>query len=945
MLPSTQEFRAFLAALSAAWLTLFCVSCDGADRAADLNDDTQNVLARVVVGRAVDVYGFESEDSRALTLFQRDVLVGPDIVDERGPKDRKSDEETRFDFVGVDASTLRPRLLIPRPVRSSAFTALFRTLDERALVLDDRSYGDDDSTPFRAVPRNAAIRLDFESDLKLPEDFFVARDENGRVTGIKNPEAIQLLEIVGDPRDASNTGDFRMIPARIVQRARSILLDPVVLADEAREFGLSPNASGLPRSADSRSANMRIALALEGPLRMPGLRPRGQNVGLVGLNLSARNSVIRDFRSGNADDDNFWVSNGFVRDDTPPRLLGEMPLRLARVDIRGARDQRILLYKAGIEHEIDVGDALRVVEPSSGAVLARDEVIEDPIDDQGDAGVQFVTVRVRDASAFERLDPSKRADFPRDPDKLEEWLSANAPLCVLRSEFDASKDQALNFINFTPKPRPSPGRANVPLNRNISPFAWIVLRFTKPIDMATVRPLDSLIFATSGDTRVVLDAKRGTPHLLLGEIFDEDGSQTRIRSVPPQGFYLDDEMRKPENVDRFPYYIHLIGGFQGIRDLGGRPLDLQLDQADADTISIPFYLDTTVGGDGARRYPNNRVINIARRFLDRDEDEDQDNLEDAFGAIVYLNGRIQGRPTSRQSAFVDDRNQLPSPPTPPLSYCDTRQSALLTGSSPVGIPIQTPLNPLGSRTQMMWREIDLSLSRTNPFDFNLDVEAMWWAPFQSTQNAGRTEFDIYDDITLYIGHSERRPNNCTTIPGSQPAYRASGLRGLFFHNFLRDVRETTASFTENQQRSAVSDRPEPGLAFARKPLTITESQAVFEPNGINRFLPLPEFDNKRYVWRDERLTQTGGGDGLPRILSPFLTTFGNAWDGRRWSPTEDGRVGALALPLLVEFFVEPDDPELPRDNPWATTGLNGWQVSLTVASNRLPGFRAYTSGQ
>ena len=32
----------------------------------------------------------------------------------------------------------------------------------------------------------------------------------------------------------------------------------------------------------------------------------------------------------------------------------------------------------------------------------------------------------------------------------------------------------------------------------------------------------------------------------------------------------------------------------------------------------------------------------------------------------------------------------------------------------------------------MWREIDLSLSRVNPDDFNLDIEQMYWAPFTGT---------------------------------------------------------------------------------------------------------------------------------------------------------------------------------------------------------------------
>ena len=36
---------------------------------------------------------------------------------------------------------------------------------------------------------------------------------------------------------------------------------------------------------------------------------------------------------------------------------------------------------------------------------------------------------------------------------------------------------------------------------------------------------------------------------------------------------------------------------------------------------------------------------------------------------------------------------------------------------------------LGARLQTVWREIDLSLSRSDPTDFNLDIEQMYWPPF------------------------------------------------------------------------------------------------------------------------------------------------------------------------------------------------------------------------
>ncbi|MCB9882234.1 MAG: hypothetical protein H6832_16810 [Planctomycetes bacterium] len=950
--PRTHPLRAFTPkrALTAGALALSLglASCGGGTSSTSGNAVVNGgaELVRVLAGRLTDVYGFRTTSSGAklIELYERDVIVGPDILDERDGNSGKADEEVQYDFISVDTATLQPRLLITREIGSDDFVKLFNALDDKAIEVDARAFGDDvETTPFRAIPRNAGFRIDFSKDLGLTEDFFLAKDQDGRVRGIRNPEAVQLLEIVGDPRDNVDTGDFRLIPTRIAYKGKSLVLDPVILGGEGQSYNLTPTARGLPESPNSKAPNVRIAIALEGPLRMPGIAGTGAANGLVSKNLAARKSVVRDLRAGNSKDSNFWVANGFVRDDTPPRLVGEMALRLQRVEVRSASDQRLILWKAGISHDIDVGDTLRLFDSAAPEEpVAVTDVAVDPVDDAKDPGVQRVTVQVRDASAFEAYDPSRRNDFPTDPKELDAWLLANAPVCVLSTEFNGEKDDPLNFLSFTPKPIPDPQQTTVAQNRNIRPDASIIVRFTKPVDLGTVRPLDTLIFSTKEDTTVVLDAKKGTPGLILGQIFDEDGSQTALRSSPPVGFYLDDEMRKPANKDLFPYYLHLVGGFTGIRDLGGKPLDFQFLDPNRRFVSFPFYLDTNMQTDGSPRFPNNIAITVARRFLARDEDGDDKNEDDAFGAIIYLNGAIQGRPTSRVSSFVDDRNQLPSPPAPPLSYCGASQAASLTGATPFGQPIQNPLNPLGARLQTLWREIDLSLSRTNPFDFNLDVERIWWAPFQATANAPRTEFDIFDRLTLYLGHSERRPSPCVGVPASLAVFPSSGLNREFFHNYLRDLKDDASS---QFSRDQIAVRPDPVVAFKDKSLTIRNEDSVFEPTGVNRFLPLPEFEKERLVWRDERLTLTGGGQGLNRILSPFRASFGDAWEGARWSPiNEDGQVGSIALPLLVDFYVYPDDPLVPKDNPWKATGFNGWQISLTVQSGAQPNWRVYSAG-
>lgn len=959
---------AALALLSTLWLGA-CSGSSGTTAGASGDAD----LLSIRVGRLVDVYGLTTvAGTKTIELFQRDVVIGPDIQDQRGGNSSKRDEEITYDFIGVDPETLQQKLLITRALGSEEFEEAFAALGVQAMEVAPGVFGQDTNTqPFDVVPRNGGFLLTFSKDLGLSEDFFVSRDPQGNIVGIRNPEAVQLLEILGDPNDGDPTGDFRLIHARIVYRGNQILLDPVLLGDEGRSINVPNTAKGLPESPNSTGANIRLALALEGPLRIVGLRPRGQNNNLVGTNLAGRQAIIRDFRSGNAKDNNIQVSNGFARDTTPPRVLGEMAMRLERVDVRAPLDQRVIVYKAGINHEIDRGDVLKLfTEDSEGKPIASTEVIVDPEDDFGRPEEQHVVVRVRDASLFLANDPSdpdslfwgktaaeraaKRLQigpYPSGIGDREEWLEKYGPVIVLAAEYfggtglpseKGNGDDPKNFLTFSPGPIPDPDEDTVEPNRNVSPAATVIVRFTKPVDLATVAPFDSLILATLEDTVDLLHPKTGTPHLIFSQVFDEDGSQTALRTAPPLGFYLDDEMRKASNKDKFPYFLHLVGGLDGIRDLAGNPLDFQFSNKSREFVSFPFYLDTNIEKSGRPRFANNRVITIARRFRDKDEDEDGGNVLDSFGAIVYQDGKVSARPTTRVSAFVDDRNQLPSPPNPPLSYCPAGQTATLTGATPFGQPIQNPLNPLGCRLQTVWREIDLSLSRTNPFDFNMDVEGYWWAPFQATQNAPKTEFDIFDRVTMYIGHSERRPSPCITIPGSLPAYSASGLYQQFYHNYLRSLKKTA---TSQLDRSQIDERPEEHVAFADEQLTIRNEDSVFEPSGVNRFLPMPKFKSPLFTWRDERVLILGGGRGEPRVLSPFHGNSKQGWDNARWSPIPaDGEVGTIALPLLADFWVYPDDPDLPKDDPWRATGFNGWQISLTVQSSPLPNWRVYSGG-
>jgi hypothetical protein len=1027
----------------AAPLLLFAVSafggCGGSgDSAAGAGGAPRGnaALSRVEYGRLVDVYGL-ARSGQAMTVvpYRADVLIGPDIQDQREPNSSKQDHEILYDFVSANPDNLQPRLLITREIGSNAFEEALDALDDEVRLVRPARFGDDVATqPFSIVPRNAALRLTFTRSLGVEDGFFVQRDADGRVIGVKNTDAVQLMKIVGDPRDGQHAGDFEVIPARVVVRNDQLIIDPVLLGSEGLQYQTPNSAAGLPEAPDRIGANIRLAIALDGPLRIPGIQ-EDRVGGLQGANNSGFRSVIRDFRSGNRADDSADVSRGFVRDPIPPRIVGAILMYLERVDPLDERTQVVTIFKSNVVHEIDRGDVLRFVVDNSGVPVAVTEVAVDPADDRGRPDAKRVRVIVSSRDVLEKIDPTNRLDFPSDPSKRDAWLVQNAPKAVLVAEYTAERvengvlvrDDPRYFMTFSPSPLPKELDGQLfpsEPNENVSPFASAIVRFTKPLDLATVKAYDTLFFGTrdllSVDaieefkdafllTAQAFDVdKYMTPHLVGARVRDEDGSQTAMRLQPELGFYLDEAMRQA-TVDlpfrkigdqssmkrnTFRYFLHLKAGLDGIKDLSGNALDFQSGGTPRDSLVVDFGLDTRKGASGLPLFPDNLAVTIARRFTKKDEDEQpsyylnelsQDNpnkalafrLPDLFGSVTYFaDGTLGARPGSRISRIVDDLNQQPPPPQGsggqpnPLRFCPFQigtegQVATATASVKFPAPLQNPLNPFGCRLQTIWREIDMSLSRTDPDDFNLDVEQMYWAPF----TAAPIVFDEFDRQSLFLNHSEFRTEPCVNDWGALPSMPSSGLSTKFSGNAVENL---TPGGTRDSQ-------PVSHTAYADKNLVISPNLAFTEPTGVNRFLPLPRFDRPYFVWRDETVSEQGGncklgrdtnvvlaGNFTPYIISPFLAGRGRFatgtssvalstgyWDNRNNFGIANrgtaeirtgGLVGSIALPLLADFWTYPDKEDLPIDNPFRAAGANGWQIALAVQSSSVPAFRAYSAG-
>ncbi|MCB9877401.1 MAG: hypothetical protein H6835_07345 [Planctomycetes bacterium] len=997
-------------------------------------DTTQPRLVSVDYGRLVDVYGLQvTADGTTITLYERDVVIGGDIDDERPANSNLSDLEITYDFIGADPDTLQQRLFIPRDVTSQEFADAYDALDDNLRTVTPMLFGTNQAgQPFSVVPRNAGLRMRFSAPLGIDDGFFVGRDAQGAVNELRNTEAVQLLRIVGDPAQPNG---FVPMPVRVVVREREIVLDTVLLGSEGLQYQTTNNAAGLPASPDQVGANIRIAIALEGPLAIPRLRESG-STGITGWNNSQRNSIVRDFRSGNADDDSGDIARGFVRDPLPLRIVGEIPMFLERVDEINAFTQEITVFKNGLSHEIDRGDVIRFVADSSGVAFGSAEVVVDPADDLDSPLTQHVRVRIRRVDGLADIDPRNLPGYPISITEREPWLVQNAPRAICLAEFTAGdgagRDDPRNFLTFTPLPLELNGY-RPQQNEFVSPFAGAVVRFTKPVDISTVKWADTFFFAMRDlTTQASIDefinnrpnnqggigmnpatfdpAKYRTPYLITARVFDEDGSQTSLRLQPTTGFYLDSTLRNPPAGADYRYFLHLISDSTdgGVRDLAGNRLDLQGTTADrANSVVIPFTIDTRMNGNEPV-FADNLAISVVRRFASRDEDSNPSYflpdevqsptsgqiakgypLEDLFGAFLYLDNKLLARPTTRARIVADNLNQTPvqqqqPPPAPanPLAACPQtvtdplgteEQITTNTANNLVPAGIQNPLNPYGCRLQTLWREIDLSLSRTDPFDYNLDVEQMYWAPYVGTN----LSFDEFDRVSMWLGHCEYRPIPCVGGFSSLPSLPESGLDSKFEKNFAWNPVPT------GNGQSIESQAPR-RAAYIDTPLTIDPSTVVLESNGVNRFLPLPTFQKPYFIYRDETVIEQGGksdtgtlGSDLsgaaysPYILNPFSMGQGRRWVDANGAPGDvrfvnsfwndaknrsltspssndeftGGLVGNVALPLLADFWTYCDSSELPAGGGYIALGTNGWQTAVTVQSDPRPYFRALSSGR
>jgi hypothetical protein len=301
----------------------------------------------------------------------------------------------------------------------------------------------------------------------------------------------------------------------------------------------------------------RVTGGADGTLVEPACGAAGMPAGPVRLQCrAAGRDAAFDFH---ADDS--------LPDSEPPRLVGELVVRLERVARVDERTRVLTLFLGGVRQALRSGD-VAVVRAAGGRPVGEWEVLDDVPAAAADAGRRaHVRVRVdpgasgrRAADELTALAAASLPGFPpRGGPARDAFVAANAPPVTLVTLFDAARgDELANFVRI--------GDRDVADTRgngvDVSPHAAFDVRFSVPLDLASLHAGLQLA-ATTGVVPMRLHAR--------------DDTDRSFRLTAPLGLSLTPERRaellaereRPVAERRTDYVLTVLGGATGVRARSG----------------------------------------------------------------------------------------------------------------------------------------------------------------------------------------------------------------------------------------------------------------------------------------------------------------------------------------------------------------------------------------
>jgi hypothetical protein len=599
----------------------------------------------------------------------------------------------------------------------------------------------------------------------------------------------------------------------------------------------------------------------------------------------------------------------------------------------------------------------------------------------GTQGEFLPTVRVRVATVQPGVaSDGTRVSFQQSPDPL---AHPEGQQCIVRAFYyeqvpfldnsgvvsDATR--RAEYLHVDPRPPLLINNVPVTPGTHIDPLASVSIAFSEPIDMEKVDFTRNLVITNSTITSSNFIDMMGRPKVATlsvvpSRLSDQAGDGSALQLAPNFGHHH-------VNGTAESYWFHAMLGTSGLTDLAGNGIAIYgLANPPTLNFSVNYTLDPDVS--------DNLICWSVHRFEDPDEDGTPPGSIDMFGQFRIQNGRLYSAETVRLSRTADNQNlggisrilrgecfdpangQLvpANPPSGGVLYWWPQVFFVNPLPPQVFLPPGAPQNvghvvephqPRGSRMMMRYLEDDFSLSYRQPAEYMLDVEQLYWSPF----NDDNVLYDVFDRYTMALSHSDKRPDHHFELvldPNTGAfvcrffcAGVSSGLSQTFSDNVLQGSSQK--------------------VVFEDKRYTINPNSAFRAPTGT-KFVPYPQFDHT-YTWRDSRLVTMQNGqvvglggardplapppndDITANIDSPWIQDIPNAtWraaGGSVWVMDVNSDIapfGAnagdsfggdfigtrrrdhdpIALPLLVDFRVFPDGTA----NGFAS-GANGFQMA------------------
>lgn len=418
------------------------------------------------------------------------------------------------------------------------------------------------------------------------------------------------------------------------------------------------------------------------------------------------------------------------------------------------------------------------------------------------------------------------------------------------------------WVAFTPPPAQLP-------STDVATSVEAVVRFSEPMNRNSMSPYDTFLMVR-GDSNTAVNATNLVPANI--------GFQVDLRS-----FTLTPRLplaHDPLSSDA--YHVRVTG----VTDLAGNGLANPLP-------AVNFTLEPT--------QPEVRNGATVLRFGSLDELEPI-GLEDFRGQFfIDTNAQeIRPRPVQFTSYPADRLNPVPS---------------IMVPFTP---GVQTPLSPLGSKLQTVWRYCDLGWQIKDETKYNIDVFGLSWAPI-----GGLVVSDRYERFEIALSHSRFLPDE-DIDNNLLPKYTGSGLRGRnnnFTDNILLDPLSP---------QKVVHPR-DLGYRVNAADLFFAESGTRMLPFPLNRD---PTVAPVTFTWRDTAALRRAApsGRGVPLDIEVGNPLQLEAAFGAVARP---GDVPTIGLPLLMEYRCFPTSNGV---------GLNSFDISLAINSSAWPAFRAYSTG-